>query len=744
LCHDLGKATAFFQAYLQPGWNGDAQLKAHALFGAMWVIELLRRAGDMDAMLTAGLHMAFVRSHHGRLDDLRIALSMSPDEERRCQQRLAAADVTGLVDWLRSQLSQDDIQLPDFTDKQLGSVRRKLDPVFRAKLDPDIAMGRFQKALRDFGCLIAADRESAAGEAADPTTEFPHLTRKHVDQFRTLGEFGPSGNAMPLSNARDAVYRAAVSGARRQPAAEGKLWTLEVPTGAGKTLAALGWATERRRLRQLAGSPAGAIFYALPFTSIIDQTAAVIHRLGPEAGEPQGLAVHHHLADYGVGPEERNEGGRKREWAETWRADVVCTTFVQIAHAFFHGTAADARRFAALTEGSVLILDEAQALPAELWPTLRIALRSLAANFCVDVLLLTATQPALLTSQDPAEDLSPRPDAKLPDAFDRYDVYIESDSTWGASALVEAAARAVTNAEARSALLLLNTINEALAVYFVLRRHSSLGEIPVYHLSTNLRPKDRAAILTELVARERLAEPRLLVATQVVEAGVDLSFDLVFRAKAPLDAIVQAAGRCNRHGSGPRGKVCVFSLEGQSAHRIYGNIKMAAANELMGELAAAFPSQPIPEPMFAATVPEFFKRVASRMGEAQDRLRVVIEAVTAFEFAQLRGEPDRTNKEVELIVEEGTKVPVFIEMDEEDAYVWQQLVAAYALPDFRQRRSRLRQIRAAVGARVVEVPKHLNPPPVTAEAPLAYLSRLQAAAFYDVQTGWRRNVSVIL
>jgi CRISPR-associated endonuclease/helicase Cas3 len=698
-------------------------------------------------MLSTALHMAFVRSHHGRLDDLRDALMLNAAEEQRCQQRIAAADTAGISAWLTEQLEGQAAKTPSFTGQVLQHLRIKLNPTLTGKLPLDVAMWRFQTALRDFGRLIAADRESAAGELMKrPVKNRPILEGGDLDRFRSAGDFGHGAAAAQLAAARDAVYCAAVSGANTRSATAGHLWILQVPTGAGKTLAALGWAVERRRLRRVAGHFGGKIFYALPFTSIIDQTATVIRRLWPEADHASGLAIHHHLADYGVDEEAKYEGARKRAWAEAWRADVVCTTFVQIAHALFHGTAADARRFSELAQNGLLILDEAQALPAELWPTLRIALRSLATNFGVDVLLLTATTPALFHEEDAPADLSPeRATVDLEGAFDRYAVYIEAGPAWSAADVVEAAALSLApDAANYSGLILLNTINEALAVYDFVQKHPAFRNRLLLHLSTNLRPKDRANILRELKTREQADQPRLLVATQVVEAGVDLTFDVVFRAEAPLDAIVQAAGRCNRHGTSRRGEVHVFPLRGASANRIYGNIKMAAAAELLHELTSAFSGQPISEPEFAAKVPEFFRRIAGRMGEAQNKFRAVLEAITAFEFAALRGDwkddPTRKLKHVELISDDGAKVPVFIETDDEDAAIWSELVAVHQELDLRRRRARLREMRSKVGARIVEVPQHLNAPPLSPIVGLARVAQSESERFYDLRTGWRRSL----
>ena len=740
LFHDLGKATSFFQDYVH-GRQADARLKAHALFGAFWLYEILRGEGDdPEEQINATLRALFVRRHHGKLDDLEAALTMEPAEKQRCLQRLAATDTDGIAAWLGKVIGRDAVATPTFEVKPLRRVR--LSRALDEHLCADAAMRRFHQALHDFGRLINADRGSVSGQPTGKSARSSvQLSRVHLESFRAAGDFGASIVAQKLVAARDKVYHAATVGAAAGPMGS-SIWTLEVPTGAGKTLAALGWAVERRRIRLEAGANAGTIFYALPFTSIIDQTAAVLRRLWPAADSPGALAVHHHLSDYGstAGNE---SASLARDWAESWNADVVCTTFVQVVHALFHGTTSDARRFAALASGGALILDEAQALPAELWPTLRTALLSIAANFGVDILLLTATQPALLEPNDPHVDLSPRSDSsEVTAVFDRYDVIIENGENWNVTRLIDAVVSVLAGDRTRrprSGLVVLNTVRDALAVHAAARQHTAFAGWPVLHLSTNLRPKDRSRILANLKEMECSGGPRLLVATQVVEAGVDLSFDAVFRAEAPLDAIVQAAGRCNRHGSGIRGQVLVFRFEGRNAHLIYGDIKMGIARRLLTELASSSADRSVPEPEFVAGVPQFFARVKNAFGPARDKARMVMDAVRRLEFAALRGEADRDKKaKVELIAEDESKTPVFVETDEDDAIIWQRLIEVLNEPDQRNRSLRLRALRAEVGARVVEIPEKLAPSREKVGF-LTHISRAEFRDFYDLETGWRRS-----
>jgi hypothetical protein len=172
---------------------------------------------------------------------------------------------------------------------------------------------------------------------------------------------------------------------------------------------------------------------------------------------------------------------------------------------------------------------------------------------------------------------------------------------------------------------------------------------------------------------------------------------------------------------------------------IYGDIKMGAARDQLAELAASFGSRSIPEPAFVARVPEFFSRVKRVFGPARVKAQAVMQAVRRLEFAALRGEGDRNAaaKHVELVSEDGSKTPVFVETDDDDIAVWNRLVGALSESDRRTRISRLRALRAEIGARVVEVPNKLAPPRERL-ASLVHISRAEFDQFYDLETGWLR------
>lgn len=312
------------------------------------------------------------------------------------------------------------------------------------------------------------------------------------------------------------------------------LFTLSVPTGGGKTLASLGFA-----LDHAARHGHRRIIYAIPFTSIIDQTAAVFREvLGA------GIVLEHHGA---IETEKGGEEGRDkaRLAMEDWAAPVVVTTNVQLFESLFAARTSRCRKLHNIA-GSVIVLDEVQTLPRPLLlPTLAM-IDTLATHYGCTVVLCTATQPAFDSRQLRSgglplagRELAPDPQA-LATALRR--VRIVDGGVMGDDALV--AALGATE----QGFVIVNSRKHALALY---RAAAAAGLDGLVHLTTRQYPAHRRRIIAEVRDRLKHEAPCRLIATSLIEAGVDLDFPLGWRAEAGLDSVIQAAGRVNREGKRP-------------------------------------------------------------------------------------------------------------------------------------------------------------------------------------------------
>ena len=362
----------------------------------------------------------------------------------------------------------------------------------------------------------------------------------NLDSFKAQSE---------VNRVRSEVYKACCEVASNPPG----FYRLTVPTGGGKTRSSLAFALQHALAQP---RPLERIVVAIPYTSIIEQTAAEYKKIFKSLGN---VVLEHHsqvtLSD------EENEG-QVRHSVPNWSEPLIVTTTVQLFESLFSRRPSKVRKLHHLAR-SVIILDEVQTLPAHiLEPTLE-ALRELVQRYEVSVVFCTATQP----EYEGASRLKRHFDALeikeiVPNypqhfaALKRVDYTLKpAPFSW------EKLATELAQDENEQVLVVLNTRKDALHLLDALEKQ----DVPhLKHLSTLLCPEHRRKVLAEVhdCLNPANRKPVHLISTQVVEAGVDLDFPRVYRAMGPLDRIIQAAGRCNREGNSPtRGEVIVFETE---------------------------------------------------------------------------------------------------------------------------------------------------------------------------------------
>jgi CRISPR-associated endonuclease/helicase Cas3 len=341
-----------------------------------------------------------------------------------------------------------------------------------------------------------------------------------------------------IDDVREMVYQSCVLAAASEPG----VFRLAAPTGAGKTISAGGFA-----LRHAAANGLRRVIVAVPFLTITEQNAQVYRDLLEEPDAGQIVLEHHSGADLDQ---------PSRRWAklaaDNWDAPFVVTTTVRLLESLFDRRPAAMRRVHRLS-AAVIVLDEVQALPHQMLIPILDALRTLVGHFGTTVLLCSATQPDFWHLSPwrelPAKEIVADP-AALVSRLRRVDF------DWRLDPQLDLAGLAADAAGNEQAMVVVNTTADARTVFDAWR-----GMVPGrvgWHLSTRMCAAHRRRVLAEV--RRRLAdnEPVLLVSTQLIEAGVDVDFPVVYRVIAPADSLLQAAGRANREGNLPgRGKVII-------------------------------------------------------------------------------------------------------------------------------------------------------------------------------------------
>ena len=340
------------------------------------------------------------------------------------------------------------------------------------------------------------------------------------------------------------------------------VFTLTVPTGGGKTLASLRFALHHANKHKL-----DRLIFIIPYTSIIDQNARVVRDILEVEKNDQGKFVLEHHSN--LLPELQN--WKTKILSENWDAPIIYTTSVQFLETLFSGGTRSARRMHQLAR-SVIVFDEIQTLPIKTIHLCCNAINFLTIHCHSSVVLCTATQPLLnkvnkekgyIRFSEKNEIIS---DGKtIFKNLKRVEVINKiKPSGWEIPEISHLAIEQIS--KKLSCLIIVNTKKNAREIYEELIQHTAF---PVYHLSTSMCAAHRMASLNEIREKLKESKPIICVSTQLIEAGVDVDFGTVIRFVSGIDSIVQAAGRCNRNGKRPSGKVFVINPKNESIDSLH-------------------------------------------------------------------------------------------------------------------------------------------------------------------------------
>ena len=610
LYHDVGKYSREFQAYIRADEAEKKKRRGsvdHSTAGAQEIAKLRQGAAAPLAFCIAG-HHAGIPNRGERAD---------PEGSATLLGRLKRK---GLPDY-RAYRTENDAP---------AAVPSALYAQVAAEAFPAMLYTRML-----FSCLVDADFLDtedfmAAGKAgregfASLDTLLERLQKSLEENFlKPKTEKEKQKRQLPINEKRSALLAQSIAAGKE---AKGNLYRLTIPTGGGKTISSLAFAlhyaahAKRKRKR---------IIYVIPYTSIIEQNAAVFREL---LGE-ENVVEHHQHVDYDDAQD--TDMNRKRLATENWDAPVIVTTNVQFFESLFSNRPSKCRKLHNLAE-SIVIFDEAQMIPLDyLRPSLA-AIEALVRHYACTAVLCTATQPPL--GQFFSDDMQPLEicPALMENAafFRRTKIELREGTLTEEELAEELAAHA-------QALCIVNVKKTAQSVFDLLREDEG-----TYHLSTNLYPVHREQVLEEIRARLKDGKPCRVISTSLVEAGVDLDFPCVWREINGLDSIVQAAGRCNREGrrSAEESVVHVFSLE-----KLAKNAQLAA--EITKNVARSF-AEDLASP---EAIRRYFEELYDLSGKNRLDKKDIMGQSGKFAFADIANDV--------RLIEDRTK-PIFIPQSEE-------------------------------------------------------------------------------
>jgi CRISPR-associated endonuclease/helicase Cas3 len=579
--HDLGKYSDEFQKKIRRQSNKDA---GHALAGAL---EALHRYG-VDG---GGLLAYAVAGHHAGLAD-----GPQPSEAGhlgdRFQQTPDLGWERGLAALVLPPREDLDAEFSDFMARKRFA-------------ESDTAQTRAHAYARSFlGRMLFSALVDADFLATEQFLNQDKALARQAEAARPeqlAAVLAAYLDAKPLAAPVDHQRRTVLTACRamgRDPARATGVYTLVVPTGGGKTLSSLSFALEHAATHGL-----DRVIYAIPFTAITDQTAAVFRDvLGADA-----VLEHTGTADpTGVGDEEPVGPDRMALAAENWDAPVVVTTTVQLFQSLHAARPSHCRKLHNLAR-SVIVLDEVQALPIPALAPCLAALRELASGYGTTIVLMSATLPDFdQPSHSLQVHLPPATPILAPAALDRQ-VFTRTRAE--PIGTLDDAAVANRMAAQQQVLTIVETITQARAIY------ARLPMAGRYHLSAAMTPAHRTATLDTIRRALQSGQPCRVTATRVVEAGVDISFPRVIRLLAGVDSLAQAAGRCNRHGE-LQDRLGRFEIFIPADHKAAWPDNLRDL-KLRVELAKESLQQ-FPDPLTDAAIADYFARLLQLKSNSQD------------------------------------------------------------------------------------------------------------------------------
>jgi CRISPR-associated endonuclease/helicase Cas3 len=518
LWHDLGKYRPEFQSHI----SGDTTRVDHAIVGALLAMSKDPQAGLPLALAIAG--------HHGAGLANPVSSEVTPPTPLKERLQANANLLGGILPSIPETIKN--LVLPPMPARLMGGGNL-------AGRSRDEKLRHLEFWIRFlFSTLIDADRldseefgtpgaRKAAMAGFSAIAELRERLDRHIDE--------KTGTASPTPV--NQVRREVLEHCRRAAELPLGLFSLTVPTGGGKTLSAMSFAlrhAQRHGLRR--------VIVVIPYTSIIEQNAKVYRKVLGSAD----VIEHHSNLD----PDKETD--RNRLASENWDAPIIVTTNVQFLESLFSGHPSACRKLHNVAR-SVIVLDEVQNLPPQFLATILDGLQELVSHYGCTVVLSTATQPALTRRESLPEGLAGVREI-IPEPLSLGLALQRTEVNWPdlAAPPVEWPALAEELAGHKQVLTVVHRREDARELARLLPEEGR------FHLSALMCPRHRLLVLARVKRALKAGRPCRLVSTQLIEAGVDIDFPVVYRSLGGLDSVVQAAGRCNREGKLDKGRVVVF------------------------------------------------------------------------------------------------------------------------------------------------------------------------------------------
>ncbi|HBY57408.1 MAG TPA: CRISPR-associated helicase/endonuclease Cas3 [Candidatus Atribacteria bacterium] len=773
ITHDFGKSTSYFQNYLKEQDEiKKAELKnkpetRHSFISALFTYYIVKQYLTDKKLINERYYkylqvisFLVVKRHHGNLTNildevidfdqnseeifLKQTNSINFNEINSIYQNLFPK-INFKYDcnlFKKNILESNAVyiynKLDRYEKKYVKDLSRQEKKLIR-NLDKEDTLFYYFITLLLYSLLLDADKIDAADLKEG---ERININKDVVDRYIEQKFKRTKKEEYKINSIRNAIYQETTTSLNDLDLDKDRLLSLNVPTGTGKTLTSFSFALKLREKIEREQGYKPRIIYSLPYLSIIDQNFAVfedVFKLYLNGKQPASdlLLKHHHLSDItytttNFGKEEFENISPKDIskdilLIEGWNSEIIVTTFIQLFYSLISNRNKSIRKFHNIIN-SIIILDEVQAIPHYYWLLLNKVANFLAEKFNMYFILITATQPLLFNEK--AKEIKPliKNKEEYFKALNRVELILNLESVC-LNDFKDILKEDLINNPHKDFLIVLNTINSSQEIFnFV--KDLNLQNTKYYYLSANVIPKVRLERIKDI--KKKSPKRKIIVSTQLIEAGVDLDVDIVYRDFAPLDSINQVAGRCNRNFGQKKGIVKIFVLKQEEEKRefhkfIYDSFIIFKTKDTFEE----FKNNKITEKDFLNLSNFYFDKVSQ--GKSDDKSKEILEEVKKLNFEEM--------SKFKLIEVEHQKADIFIELDEEAQKVYKKYQEIKAIKNSFERKNEFLKIRKNFYDYVISVPSQYAQGLLNDKEELGYISKdeIDQGHYYDSETGFKRE-----
>lgn len=745
--HDIGKYTDYFQDYLLDRRKVDSRKKAHSSFGAQVAYDLLKKKDEVLALLAFYL----IRMHHSSLFNFEKVLKPEIYNEL-VEEDIFASQFRHLLpfDDLVNEFPSANYVTCEYTEPKL------LYKQYRLSLQKKLSIEYYFLVNYLFSLLIEADKLDASNSSV--------YNRCMIGADSVDRRFGKvDGHAMTqrhdmtLSKMNQKELRNFVRGQvernlENNEILSKRIFTLAAPTGIGKTMTSLSFALKLRQRVSEKENYLPQIIYGLPFINIIEQALSEYEDT-IKAGK---VMAHYQYADvFGKDRDTDNflndddiksYSQRQMEW-DTWQSDIVITSFVQFFETLIGNRNKLLKKFHHFA-GSIIILDEVQTLPIEKLPVIGAALYYLSKFLNARIIIMTATQPKLfelmerelkVTIEERLKPVNLLPqDNEIFACFNRTKIVPLMGEKVDEDSFAEIFLQHWDGQ--KNCLIVVNKVQRSIDVYNALKEVIEDEGVCFQYLSTNIIPAERERRVNDLKAR--LPQKKcILVATQVVEAGVDLDFDMGFRDLGPVDSIVQVAGRINRENSRERLGAPLYIVDFDDCIKIYGVATDSRARSILQH------ETEIEEASYKSLVEQYFSGMAEKDASGFSFSKEIFHAMSNLQYhSKESSKVGKTVSDFQIIEKKQDGVSVFIESPDDPEGIASRIAFSKLLSQELEKEEFDKNFKRIFNQRIITVPTYpeklieLKEEDRLSEN-ILWVKQDSFDYYYDTETGFIRSKS---